>query len=309
VGGRYNHDNVGLAAGSYLSPVGPNSAVRVPAGPNIQSFTAYTGRAVVNWKPAADELVYFSVSRGYKPGGWTPDIGGPVTPNNVYGAETVMNYELGWKAKLLDNHLRTSLDVFHMNYEGFQATIATDPRNPATSVTKNVSGTKISGLEGQLDAVQGGFDLSLGFSVLNAKFGNLLIFEPANVFGPGSPAAATQINLNGRTIDYAPKLSGSIGAAYDFALDSGATLTPRIQWTYQGGQYTSFFDAPQQYIPAYALGSARLAYATKKWQLEGYITNLANRLYLSNTGGATPAAQTGTFGAPRQYGATLQYTF
>jgi iron complex outermembrane receptor protein len=315
LGGRYNHDNVGLEAGSYLTPPlppplgGPNGTVKVPAGPNIQSFTAYTGRAVVNWKPATHELVYFSASRGYKPGGWTPDIGGPVTPNNVYGAETVMNYELGWKATTLDNHLRTALDVFHMDYQGFQATVATDPRNPTTSVTKNVSGTKINGLEGQLDAVVGGFDLSLGFSVLDAKFGDLQIFEPANLFGPGSPAAATQINLNGRTIDYAPKLSGNIAAAYNFPLASGATLTPRIQWTYQGGQYTSFFDAPQQYLPAYALGSARLTYATKKWQMDGFVTNLIDRLYLSNTSGGTPATQNGTFGAPRQYGLSLQYSF
>ena len=311
VGGRYNHDKVGLEAGSFLVPSGgPNGPVHVRAGPNIQSFNAGTGRVLVNWQPTTTELVYFSVSRGYKPGGWTPDIGGPVTPNNVYGAEFVTNYELGWKATLLDGHMRSTLDVFHMDYKGFQATVATDPRNPTTSVTKNVQGTKIQGVEGQLEALVGGFNFSLGFSVLDAKFGNLSIFEPANLFGPGSPAAATQINLDGRTIDYAPKLSGNVALAYDIHLSSAATLTPRIQWTYQGGEYTSFFDAIQQYMPAYALGSARLAYAPKKaWRFEGYVTNLANRLYLSNTSGATPATWTGTFGAPRQYGATVNYTF
>ncbi len=311
VGARYNHDTVGLQSGSYLIPFGgPTGPVHVPAGPNIPSYTAGTGRVVVNYKPTKNQLVYLNVSRGYKPGGWTPDIGGPPTGNNVYNAEYVMNYELGWKATTFDDHLRTAADVFHMDYQGFQATVATDPRNPTTSVTKNVSGTKIQGVEAQLDAIDGGFHASFGFTYLDAKFGNLLIFEPANVFGPGNPAAPTQINLNGRTIDYAPKLSGNVALAYEFALRGGATLTPRLQWTYQGGQWTSFFDAPQQYMPAYALGSARITYVPgKAWQVEGYVTNIAGRVYLTETTGNAPALQVGQFGAPRQYGVTVHYSF
>ncbi len=311
LGARYNHDTVGLQAGSYLIPFGgPTGPIKVPAGPNIPSFTAGTGRVVVNFKPAQNQLVYLNVSRGYKPGGWTPDIGGPPTPNNVYSAEYVLNYELGWKATAFDGHLRTAADVFHMDYQGFQATIATDPRNPTTSVTKNVSGTKIQGVEAELDAAANGFHATLGFTYLDAKFGNLLIFEPANEFGPGSPATPTQINLNGRTIDYAPKLSGNLGLAYEFALKGGATLTPRVQWSYQGGQWTSFFNAPQQYLPAYALGSARLTYVpSKTWQVEGYVTNIADRVYLTESTGNTPALQVGQFGAPRQYGVTVHYSF
>ena len=310
VGARYNHDTVGLDTGSYLTPFGgPTGPVRVPAGPNIPSYTAGTGRVVINWTPLKDQLIYLNVSRGYKPGGWTPDIGGPPTGNNVYNAEYVMNYELGWKATSFDGHLRSAADVFHMDYQGFQATIATDPRNPATSVTKNVAGTTIQGAEVQLDALAGGFRGGLGFTYLDATFGNLAIFEPANLFGPGSPAAPTQINLNGRTIDYAPKLSGNIALAYDFHLPNGAVLTPRIQWTYQGGQWTSFFDAPQQYLPAYALGSVRLSYVpNKSWRLEGFVTNITDRVYLTETTGNTPVQQVGQFGAPRQYGVLVNYT-
>ena len=196
-----------------------------------------------------------------------------------------------------------------MDYQGFQATIATDPRNPTTSVTKNVAGTTIQGAEIEADALLGDFHGSLGFTYLDAKYGNLAIFEPANLFGPRNPAAPTQINLNGRTIDYAPKLSGNVAIAYDFHL-GGALLTPRIQWTYQGGQWTSFFDAPQQYLPAYSLGSVRLTYEPNKaWRLEGFVTNLTDRVYLTQSTGNTPAQQVGQFGAPRQYGVLVNYTF
>ncbi len=308
-GVRENHDQVGLRAGSYLDPIGPNGGLELPAGPNIQSFNATTGRVLVNFKPADGELAYFLVSRGYKPGGWTPNVAEAVTGNNIYGAETVTNYELGLKSTLFDNHFRSAIDVFRMNYQGFQATISTPP-DPTTSITKNVSGTIIQGFEAQIDATQWGFDLGFGFSFLDAKFGNLEIYEPAGEAGLNIPATATQINLNGRTIDYAPRVSGNISLSYQFDLGAAGKLTPRLQWTYQAGQWTSFYDAPQDYMPAYALGSARLSWEPKKnWRLDAYVTNLTDRVYFANSGGNNPETWTVLFGAPRQYGATLNYKF
>jgi iron complex outermembrane receptor protein len=249
------------------------------------------------------------VSKGYKPGGWTPDIGGPPTPNNVYNAEYVWNYEAGWKATLFDGHLRSALDAFYMNYDGFQATVATNPSDPTTSVTKNVQGTKIKGVEDELQAFWSGWQASLGFTVLSAKFGNLAIFMPAGTSGP-SQVAPELINLNGRTIDYAPKLSGNFALQYTFAVGSQGALIPRVEWTYQGGQYTSFFDQPYQHLPAYALGSVRLNYEPNaNWQILAYATNVTNRVYLGNSGGGSLSTAQLQFGAPRQVGIQARYQF
>lgn len=308
VGARYSHDSVGLQSGSTLQIAGPASFA-IPAGPNEPSFNAGTGRVVVNWQPNSRQLLYVTASRGYKPGGWTPDIGGPPTPNNVYNAEYVWNYEAGWKATLFDGHLRSALDAFYMNYDGFQATVATNPSDPTTSVTKNVQGTKIKGIEDQLQAFWGGWNASVGFTVLSAKFGNLAIFMPAGTAGPGQ-VAPELINLNGRTIDYAPKLSGNVALQYTFAVGAQGTLTPRVEWTYQGGQYTSFFDQQYQYLPAYALGSVRLTYdPNSKWQVQAYVTNLADRLYLGNAYGSSPSTALLQFGDPRQEGVRIRYEF
>lgn len=308
VGARYSHDSVGLQSGSSLQLAGPASFA-IPAGPNQPSFNAETGRVVVNWQPSSSELVYVTASRGYKPGGWTPDIGGPPTPNNIYNAEYVWNYEAGWKATLLDGHLRSALDAFYMSYQGFQATVATDPSDPTTSVTKNVQGTKIKGIEDQFQAFWGGWSASLGFTVLSAKFGNLAIFMPAGAAGPAQ-IAPELINLDGRTIDYAPKLSGNAALQYTFAVGSEGSLTPRVEWTYQGGQYTSFFDQPYQYLPAYALGSVRLTYEpSSKWQIQAYVTSIANRVFLSNADGGSPATALLQFGVPRQEGIQVRYQF
>jgi iron complex outermembrane recepter protein len=308
VGARYSHDSVGLQEGSSLQLAGPASFA-IPAGPNEPSYNATTGRVVVNWQPSDGELLYATVSKGYKPGGWTPDIGGPPTPNNIYNAEYVWNYEAGWKATLFDGHLRSALDAFYMNYDGFQATVATNPSDPTTSVTKNVQGTKIKGIEDELQAYWSGWQASVGFTMLSAKFGNLAIFMPGGTAGP-SQVTPELINLNGRTIDYAPKLSGNVALQYTFTAGSQGTITPRVEWTYQGGQYTSFFDQPYQYLPAYALGSFRLTYdPNSKWELQAYATNITNRLYLANADGSSPSSALVQFGAPRQFGLLARYQF
>ena len=137
VGARYNRDETELAAGSYIQPGGPHSPVVIPVS-NSADFTEGSGRVVLNWQPNDENFFYISVARGYKPGGWEPF-------GNVYGSEIVLNKEIGWKGILIDRHLITSFDVFHMDYDGFQASFAGDVNNPTTTVTENIDGTTIIG--------------------------------------------------------------------------------------------------------------------------------------------------------------------
>jgi iron complex outermembrane receptor protein len=317
VGGRYNYDHTGVEAGSYLIPPlpeplgGPQGVVRLPVGPNEPTYHAETGRVVLDFQPTTENLIYATLSRGYKPGGWTPDIGGPPTPTNVYKAEYVVNTELGWKSTLLDSHLRTAIDIFHMSFQNYQATVATNPLNPATSVTTNVQGTTIKGLEAQVQALVGPVTIDGGLSLLDAKYGNLAIFETPGIIGPNNPAAPLLINLNGRDVDYAPRQSGTLGASYNIDVGQGK-LVPRLDWSYQARQWTSFFEAPWQQIPSRELLDFRVAYNPKPaWRVEGYVTNVTNKIYAAGISGSSAYPYLGGYylGPPRLYGASLSYSF
>jgi iron complex outermembrane receptor protein len=316
VGGRYNYDHTGIEGGSYLIPPlpaplgGPLGTVRLPVGPNEPTYHAGTGRVVLDFQPNEQNLIYATLSRGYKPGGWTPDIGGPPRPTNVYKAEYVVNTELGWKSTLLNSHLRTAVDVFHMNFQNYQATVATDPNNPATSVTTNVQGTRINGLEAQGQGLIGPVTLEAGLSLLDAKYGNLNIFETPGIIGPGNPGAPLLINLHGRQVDYAPKVSGNLGASYTISVGAG-TVVPRVDWSYQGRQWSNFFEAPWQQIPSRELLDFRTIYSPKpEWRIEGYVTNITNKLYAVGIGGSSqPYIGSYYFGPPRLYGVAVRYSF
>ncbi len=300
VGARNSWDSVGFH-GSYMQIAGISSP-KIPLNNRLTNLSAFTGRVVVDWQVTDNHFLYATVSRGYKPGGTTAFF-------NSYKSEYVLNYEVGWKARLFDDILTTSLSAFYMDYNGFQTTYATDPFNPATRSTRNVNGTTIKGVEGQLGLNWRHLHADASFSVLDAPYGSLDVAEPAGVMGGGLPAAPTLINLKGRQIPFAPKFSGAMGISYDIAVGDGS-LTPSLRVSYQGAQWTDFFQAPYNQIPAKALVSARLTYtAAKNWMLTAYVDNLLNRTYIASVSQATNGIGDYVLGQPREFGVTLSYNF
>lgn len=300
LGGRYSWDHVGFEP-SYIQPIGI-AGFKINLTPGIKDFAQFTGRAVINWQVTDEQFIYATVSKGYKPGGTTAfGIG--------YGAETVINYEAGWKARMLDGAVTTSLSGFYMDYEGFQTTYNPDITNPTNSITQNVNGTKVKGVEGQIGVNSGGFHMDASFSVLDAKYGSLSIVQPAGIFGGGLPAAAQLINIKGRTIPFAPKFSGAVGVSYDIPAGSGM-LTPSVRVTHQGAQWVNYLQASYNRIPSRTLVSARLAYkADAKWSLEAFVDNLFGKDYIATVEQSTNGIGSYVLGQPTEFGATLSFHF
>jgi outer membrane receptor protein involved in Fe transport len=122
-------------AGYYRSPPA-NPPTRLPApaafGTNIEfpatdgtlgtegRFLSATGRVVADYTWSPDLKTYASYSRGRRPP--TEQISQTTLQPDNLQAETVDNYEVGFKSKLFDN--RASLDgaFFYYNYQNFETT-------------------------------------------------------------------------------------------------------------------------------------------------------------------------------------------
>jgi iron complex outermembrane receptor protein len=301
IGARYNRDEASLLRGSFVTFSGNPSAPHAMLPENVVESSAVTGRVLLNYQPNDNHFLYITASKGYKPGAWVP-------PAGRVEKETVVNYELGWKADLYDQHLRLAADIFYMPYEGFQATYAEDVLDPSRSVTKNVDGTKIKGAEFELRIAYSGFEFDLSGTYLDAKYGRLDVVAQPGTYFAGSPA--TPRNIEGQQIDYAPEFSGSTSLSYRVGLNSGSSLTPRLQWVYTGQQWTNFLQAEQHDLPSSSHGSFRLGYDSgAAWKADIYVTNLTDRLNMANRSGNSPAMGRVLWGAPRQYGVLLNYTF
>lgn len=153
-----------------------------PNGPvsDTQSWDETTWRAVINWRPVEDTLVYFSVTTGYKQGGFNSfsvDPGGPfsgveavqgIHVPSSFDSETVISYELGYKATHLDGRSQLALSAYRYEYEDLQATCGV-PGTPVVVVC-NTGEVEGIGFEGQWNfAISEILSLSMGMSWFDSE--------------------------------------------------------------------------------------------------------------------------------------------
>jgi iron complex outermembrane receptor protein len=71
---------------------------------------------------------------------------------------------------------------------------------------------------------------------------------------------------------YAPQWTSNFGIQYELRLGGGTSLTPRLNYAYLGGQFTSLtYSRVTDYLPAHSLLSAVLTVKLpERWTAEAY---------------------------------------
>jgi iron complex outermembrane receptor protein len=276
--------------------------------------SAVTGKLAINFTVDDNNLIYAFAARGYKPGGFD-------SQTLLFQKETVWDYEAGWKSTLAGGHVRTQLGGFYNHYLNFQNGILI----PSTgqSAVQNLPGTSvISGAEAQLQTQFGGFQADGGVAYVHSKLGALslvntrLLPNGGTNLGPQCPAGAPsnpplcfnyqpyELNDTGGSNLFSPEWTANIGAQYRFAF-ANMSLTPRVNFSYVGSQWTSLFYSPvTDYLPSRRMVSANLTLDRQSWQVQAYGTNLTNSVYVSGV-----IANTEILGPPRQFGLRVRRWF
>ena len=276
----------------------------------------FSYKVSIGWEATSHHYLYAFVATGFRPGGLnTPDLTTP-TPPPPFGPEKVRSFEAGWKATLLDGHLRTTVDGFYNQYKHFQAILGR-PNNPRLTTELNVPGTtKIYGGEAEADLVFGDLSLTLGVNLLHSEIGTFYAVDGRNVppavpppplCDPATgPATAYCINLTGNRQTYAPNVTFNASAEYQFHLGDDDTLTPRVNFGHVGGQWATLFEDPARgdKLEDRNILNAQLAWSHGSWEVTAYATNLTDQHYVGALNSGLDFA-----GPPRQYGLKVQKTF
>ena len=290
---RYSGDTVGQGGGvSFATSSGIPLGFLGETSPNYND-NAWTGKVALNWKAGADDLVYVFWAKGYKSGG-TNGAGSDFAP------ETVYDYETGWKSTKLNGHLRTQLDAFYMQYQNFQVN-EFDPAVAGSAITNAGATSTIKGFEAQSQLQLGAFGADANLSYVHSNIGALpnqvdtRTLPNGSATGLGAQCTAPvapnptpcfnytpfiQAVPNGPNI-YSPKWSANAGIQYEFNMGSAGTLTPRGDVSYMGEQWATFFEAPEDKLSARTLINLHLTYQHDDWTVQGYSTNVANKVYVS----------------------------
>jgi iron complex outermembrane recepter protein len=280
-GVRETRDHINQDAFSVGGPPGP--VLYVDARQN-----RFDWKARVEHDLAADNLLYGTISTGYRPGA--------VVQGTLTDIESVRAYEIGSKNKF-GNRMTLNGAVFMYDYSDFQNVTALVVNSVVTPSVFPIDG-RFYGAE--LEAVvQLSFNDKLTFSpaFLSAKYTESCT---SCVFGMGPPAvaaAAFPILTKDKDIPRAPRFSLSASYEHTFNLASGA----RLSWNIDAHQQTKIltdFDIsnyPNQ-NPAfvqgdYVLYNSSLTYAPQsgKYSISVYGRNLSDEIYKTALGNSNPA--------------------
>lgn len=298
LGGRINRDEKRFR----FTGVRPFSGVFiVPPTDVSDDWTSFTPRAILDWRPVDSAMVYASVSRGFKAGGFNgrPDAAIGVTP---YEPETLTTYEVGFKAELLDRRLRINAAAFTSDYNDIQTYFNdTRPDGSFFLTISNASRARIRGFEVEVTARPfQALTLNGAVGHTDARYLEVPRGVPFTVNSRFFETPAWTATLGG-------ELAGEIGSIGRASL--------RADWSYRSRVFHDVQNSPEIATAPYSLVNARLTWtppiANDALDLAVFATNLFNERYIQF--GVSALANLGVStvqpGRPREWGVSARLRF
>jgi iron complex outermembrane recepter protein len=250
--------------------------------------------------------VYATASKGFRPGGISEPIPltGPLSclgalhavglgaGSVAYGPDSLWNFELGEKVRLMDGRVSIHSDVFYIRWSDIQQVVTL---NCPFLLEANSGNARSYGAEFEIEA-----RVAAGLTVnLNGGYTNATLNDPASFAGaPGQPL----LNI--------PKYTAGASLVYEHPVFDDATLTARVSEAVVGPQWDVAYAEAQ--LPSYALAGLRMGLSHGQWAATLFVDNLTNKLAIetiNNTffSGNIPDLTRATVNQPRTIGLKVDY--
>ena len=287
----------------YIPGVGPTDIPLLPQFKRSKSWSKTITRFSADYKLTENNLLYASVSDGFRSGGFSPrstlseSIPGqtnfaPGSDFSGFQPETDTAYEIGSKNVFLDGQVTLNLAVFYTDDKDHQASevVVTPGYGPGTNTyIVNLPKVEIKGAE--LEAVfrpqaLPGLTLSALYGYQDAKIKNGRVpgvEGPLNANGTaGAPGSV--LDLSGHPLERVPKTQYTLRGDYTWDV-MGGVADVNVGYKWSGKYIFATFGTVPDVQKSYGLLDASASYA---WQDGRYkITvsgkNLTDELYRSNS--------------------------
>jgi iron complex outermembrane receptor protein len=263
------------------------------------SSNEVSGRAILDWKPMEDVLLYASYSKGYRGGTFNGLAYGTAAQVYFVEPEKVNAYELGFKSRFLDNRIQVNAAFFYYDYQNQQGQVVDQT---ATANLVSLDG-KIQGLEIEAQfAATDTLRLNAAIGVLDSKYDHspcpvsptISGFPPQN--GNCVNTGAGNVDVGGNPFPFAPDFSFNGGFDWDVLETAAGTLTLHGDTSYTGQFYYDSFGK-YDYVNGpvnsrnlarglfhegegkYWIGNARASLGTQKYSFSAWVKNLTDHTY------------------------------
>jgi iron complex outermembrane receptor protein len=297
-----------FTAGLRFDYESKDANLKSSSGPSTSpsdSFSEVSPQFSLAYQFTPNHMTYMSATRGYKAGGFNPAPTGIPAPAGTesYGPEHTWNYELGHKAKWLEDRLETTVALFYIDWKNLQLNQQI-PFSGGQYFIGNAGRANSKGLE--VETRYRPFSWWELFGMVGYTHARFL---------SGSSAYNANLGVNqgvgGNTLPYAPTFNANMGTQISWAPTRYAKLYFRVQLSKYGDfQYDASNAAGQT---SYQLVNFRGGVRTKHWFAEGWADNAFNAHYapiaIPYAQLGAPSGYVGESGAPVTYGARLGLNF
>jgi iron complex outermembrane receptor protein len=296
---------------------------------NKKDFSANTYRVVLDYNWTDELMTYVSFATGFVSGGFSETCGSAISCQ-PYSSEENENLEVGIKADMLDGKLRMNAALFHTEYDNLQrdtvvAFLDAAGNSFQETIALNEGTSTAIGLELELTYVPtSSFRIDANFGWMDHKYDSYEPgFDPATLGLTGAPQAFDFSDLE---VPYSPEFNGGMSLSYFQDLSDGATVTYNLNFHYQGEAEVN--PAPASYqggtIDNPVLKQKANTQLEERTLVNAYVTwessdnafevslygkNLTDEVYRNSANPVANLWNFTTFGAPREVGVQLGYSF
>lgn len=278
-----------------------------------ESYSKLTWKAGLDFDVTAQNLLYATVSTGFKSGGLNnlpADVG-----LTTYAPEEITAYELGSKNRFVDDRVQVNLSVFRYDYKNYQTFVFYQPTGGP-----NAGSTLFPTVNSQTATFEGG-ELSSEFALSTADRVGLSLSYLHNVYKEFVIALPyVPVNdLSGTDVPLSPRLAAVLSYQHVFQLGAAGNLTLGADAHYFDsyivtGTQGNFADNATYTQPSYTKYNANLSWRTGTWTVSAFGRNLSNKATINTVAGGYPVIDNfflinAMVDPPRTYGVAVQKDF
>ena len=257
-----------------------------------RDYDDLTWRVNFDFTPTEDDLVYFSVTSGYRAGGFNL---GYFSPTTDYDKETITSYELGYKGQLFDGTLQVNASAYYYDYEDISLQYLESGLIGLGTSVSNAPGAETIG--GEIDVLWLATDnltVGLNYSYTDATYDGELspdkqVVDQNNGLAPVELYTFDErkVPIDGEPLPRIPKVKWTAWGEYTFNLgDNGKVVAVTTV------SYTDEFPAagrplpegPLVQAPDFMRWDARVSWlsANEQWNVTGYVNNILDEVGTRN---------------------------
>jgi iron complex outermembrane recepter protein len=231
-----------------------------------------THKVSLQYQITPSHMAYFTWSTGFRPGG-----NNRLPTASAYGADTLTNFEVGWKTDWFEHRLRANGALFYEKW--FNVQTAVQGQYGITSIV-NAGNARVEGVESSLEwAATEHLLVSAAATGLWRMETTSTFCMPTTLGVAQSSCAPAEVNAYpGTQLPGTPKIKTNATARYTFDVGSYKSY---VQGSLNHQSSTTYsLEATRYYAgdtPSFSTVDVSAGTGMNNWHLEGYIDNLFNK--------------------------------